>query len=419
MASGNVSDLKIWDDGNGPALYAIGSFSQASGEAGTSQVARWDGKLQTWKPLDTGLSGGFSNALEVHGGNLYAAGYFDSASGVAGTAKLAKWDGSSWTSLGAQLSDFDDAVWSLKSHDDGSGPALYVGGNYLGIAGTGINHLARFDGTNYTAVGGGTIGGPVPPLVAEIETWNGDLYIGGRFTEVAGVPASRIAKWNGTSWSALGTGLTGPGVGTAAYAMQIWDDGTGESLFVGGQAITNAGGVATTGVARWDGTQWHAVGGGISPGVVWDLEVFDEGSGAGEALYAVGTFTAAGGNAMNRIARWNGSAWSPVGTGTGAEATVLCAKSFDDGTGPALYIGGSFTTVETIAASRVARYEGCDIEPCGPVDVDCNGVVNIDDLLIVINSWGQTGPPGTIPADVNDDGVVNIDDLLLVINNWG
>jgi hypothetical protein len=46
-------------------------------------------------------------------------------------------------------------------------------------------------------------------------------------------------------------------------------------------------------------------------------------------------------------------------------------------------------------------------------------VVNIDDLLFVINAWGQTGAAGTVPADINNDGVVNIDDMLLVINQWG
>jgi hypothetical protein len=54
-----------------------------------------------------------------------------------------------------------------------------------------------------------------------------------------------------------------------------------------------------------------------------------------------------------------------------------------------------------------------------PGDVTGNGVVDIDDLLAVINAWGQMGPPGTIQADVSDDGMVNIDDLLFVINHWG
>jgi hypothetical protein len=53
-----------------------------------------------------------------------------------------------------------------------------------------------------------------------------------------------------------------------------------------------------------------------------------------------------------------------------------------------------------------------------PGDVNGDGLVNIDDLLAVINAWGQTGRPGSIAADVTDNGVVNIDDLLFVINNW-
>src|SRR5207247_10140359 len=44
--------------------------------------------------------------------------------------------------------------------------------------------------------------------------------------------------------------------------------------------------------------------------------------------------------------------------------------------------------------------------PVFPPDVNADGVVDIDDLLAVINAWGATGAPGTIPADVNHDGVV-------------
>lgn len=60
-----------------------------------------------------------------------------------------------------------------------------------------------------------------------------------------------------------------------------------------------------------------------------------------------------------------------------------------------------------------------DFRTAQPADVNGDGAVNIDDLLIVINSWGFTGPPGTIAADVDGSGVVDIDDLLLVINDWG
>lgn len=55
--------------------------------------------------------------------------------------------------------------------------------------------------------------------------------------------------------------------------------------------------------------------------------------------------------------------------------------------------------------------------PCAG-DVNQTGVVNTDDLLLIISLWGQTNPivPG---ADANHDGIVNTDDLLIVITSWG
>ena len=57
----------------------------------------------------------------------------------------------------------------------------------------------------------------------------------------------------------------------------------------------------------------------------------------------------------------------------------------------------------------------CNESPC-PADVDGNGAVAVDDLLLVLGNYGQTGPN---EADINDDGIVNVDDLLMVIGAWG
>jgi probable HAF family extracellular repeat protein len=52
-------------------------------------------------------------------------------------------------------------------------------------------------------------------------------------------------------------------------------------------------------------------------------------------------------------------------------------------------------------------------------DTDCNSIVDIDDLLNVINSWGPCPlPPMHCPADLDGSDAVNIDDLLYVINSW-
>jgi hypothetical protein len=57
-----------------------------------------------------------------------------------------------------------------------------------------------------------------------------------------------------------------------------------------------------------------------------------------------------------------------------------------------------------------------DATPSGQADPNSDGLVNIDDLLLVINNWNNTGPN---IGDLNGSGTVDIDDLLIVINGWG
>jgi hypothetical protein len=52
-------------------------------------------------------------------------------------------------------------------------------------------------------------------------------------------------------------------------------------------------------------------------------------------------------------------------------------------------------------------------------DVTGNGLVDVDDLLIIINAWGACANPKDCPADVTANGAVDVDDLLTIINAWG
>jgi CxxC motif-containing protein (DUF1111 family) len=59
-------------------------------------------------------------------------------------------------------------------------------------------------------------------------------------------------------------------------------------------------------------------------------------------------------------------------------------------------------------------------EPTCDQDLNGTGTVNVDDLLGVINQWGNCpSTPAPCGADVNLDEVVNVDDLLSIINGWG
>ncbi len=109
-------------------------------------------------------------------------------------------EGCAWQS-GFFVADLDDPVYALAVYDDGSGPALYVGGSFATAGGVVVNHVARWDGTAWSALSGpwGTgIGGLYQTVYALMVYDDGSgpaLYAGGDFLLVGGLPSSRIAAW--------------------------------------------------------------------------------------------------------------------------------------------------------------------------------------------------------------------------------
>ena len=244
-------------------------------------------------------------------------------------------------------------VEALTSFDDGSGPALYAGGLFTLAGGGAASRIARWNGASWSALGTG-VNNAVRALVVFDDGSGPALYAGGNFTTAGGGSANRIAKWNGASWSPLGTG-----VNNAVRALVVFDDGGGPALYAGGN-FTSAGGGAANRIARWDGASWSALGSGVSglSNTVEALAVFDDGS--GPALFVGGNFASAGGSAANRIAKWDGASWSALGSGTSRE--VLAMTGHDDGSGPALFAGGVFDSAFDSGDSFLAKW-WCDSTP--------------------------------------------------------
>ena len=98
----------------------------------------------------------------------------------------------------------------------------------------------------------------VTGLVKAIALVSSTVYIGGQFDTAGGVAAMNIAAWDGSSWSALGSGIgnniSSDGVRTLAVS--------GGTLYVGG-TFSSAGGVVTDNIAAWNGSSWSALGSGI------------------------------------------------------------------------------------------------------------------------------------------------------------
>ena len=178
----------------------------------------------------------------------------------------------------------------------------------------------------------------------------GNVYVGGYFTVMGNIVATNMAKWTGSAWSALGSGING-----AVYALAV----SGTNLFAGG-SFTAAGGVAANCIAAWNGNAWSALGGsGMSQGMFYGLygTVVNALAVSGGTLYAGGSFTRAGGVsgvAANSIAAWNGSAWSPLGAGmpSGGMVSALAVS------GTTLYAAGKFETAGDVTVNHIAAWNG-------------------------------------------------------------
>jgi hypothetical protein len=133
-----------------------------------------------------------------------------------------------------------------------------------------------------------------------------DTYVGGQFTIAGGAVASNVAKWNGTAWSSLGTGANN---GTRGPVNALAVTSSGE-VYVGGR-FTAAGQVALTHIAKWNGTAWSSLGSGIGNGTSGDVNALALASNGD--LYVAGLFYNAGALAVGHIAKWNGTAWSSLG----------------------------------------------------------------------------------------------------------
>src|SRR6266446_1373780 len=136
---------------------------------------------------------------------------------------------------------------------------------------------AAFSDANWSRLGLGGLPGTDGTVLAAVVDGSGNLYIGGTFTNAGAAVANHVAKWDGTNWSALGSG-----VGGNVHALAV----SGTNLYVGG-SFTTAGGSAAKYIAKWDGSTWTAVGSGLNSAVE-ALMV------SGSDLYVGGYFTTAG-----------------------------------------------------------------------------------------------------------------------------
>ena len=315
---------------SGTNLFAGGQFNTAGGVSATN-IAKWNGS--SWSPLGLGIgssSDGIVRSLALSGTNLFVGGGFNTAGGVSAT-NIAKWNGSSWSALGLGLNSTVSALAMM-------GTNLYAGGYFSAAGGVSTGCIAQWNGSSWSALGSGISG-----FVFSLAVSGTNLFAGGYFSAAGAVSANDIAQWNGSSWSALGSGVN-DGIPGQIYVNALAVSGT--NLYAGG-SFTTAGEVSANNIAQWNGSSWSAFGSGdFVLGMnepVFSLAV------SGTNLFVGGQFTTAGGVSANNIAQWNGSSWSALGSGMNGAVSALVVS------GTNLFAGGQFTTAGNKVSANIAE----------------------------------------------------------------
>jgi hypothetical protein len=387
-------------------VYAGGDFTAVYNpgrvQVNVNYIARWNGA--SWSALGQGLTDGPRNGERVAGiaidnaNRVYVAGDIDTAVNANGTSvagPLVYWEAGQWRSIATQVPPFlvndlavdgtgkvylmyfadvrlkivdawNGTAWTTLVFKNGfPSPAiiaaspkyasefLYVGGQYSDFYSPAIINTvqiannARWDGRRWLDMLVYGVAGEVFAIAADNRGFPGSLYVGGSFTSVESNPASNIARFDGTSWDMLGGGVDGPVHAIAPISFNQ------PGAFVGGifsTAINPDGStVSVANIAFWDHTQkrWLPVGSGLN-GPVYALEV------SGYDLYAGGAFTqVVNGLTVNRIARWSFSLqrWEAFGGGidggTMPEVRALAVGRGGSVSSPrswrSVYVGGNFT----------------------------------------------------------------------------
>ncbi|MCA9757130.1 MAG: T9SS type A sorting domain-containing protein [Candidatus Eisenbacteria bacterium] len=337
-------------------------------------MSRDPGVDDYWIGFDAPGTSGTVFAIDDYQGQLIVGGTFLRSGSIVSNG-IARWDGMEWAGFGQGFSE--SAPGSFVGPRDllTSGDTLWVAGSFNDIDGVAVRNVALFDGTQWTSLGAGVEGD-----LRTICSRGSEIFVGG--SSFAG---ENVARWNGTDWEDIGAGVIGGAVvytlhtyngrvlaaGSVQNGLLEWTGSTwepfegftssgivyaleqvGDSLFVGGY-FENANGLdAADSVLLWDGTQWTPLGSGVEYldgiGLITQFEVFD------------GQIVATGATSLDdeRVTAitWNGSAWVPFSGPIGGYLPLSPAAlhSF----GGELYAGGSFAEASGNLASCIVRSDG-------------------------------------------------------------
>jgi len=240
-------------------LYANGNFydSNINFYLGKWNGTFWDTILKIPEKITTYIQ---------KDGILYMAGTFDYYLGDS-TYMIKKFDGTGFTAeIPYCFSGDGGVVYSMAFYRD----TLYVGGFYDLLSCNGFSSLGKWNGTNLQMLSPAFANHGANCNILAMVEFQGELYIGGYFLQSDGYAGNFIMKWNGSTFSPVGSGMN-----NRVRCMKVHNN----KLYVGGD-FTTAGGLVSNCVAMWDGSNWHSM----------TTETFDVVTGASPSVEALAVY---------------------------------------------------------------------------------------------------------------------------------
>jgi hypothetical protein len=248
---------------------------------------------------------------------------------------VVRYNGTDWALVGASA-----GVQSRTRAAITYGSNLYIAGDKSFICdGVDMVGIAKWNGSAWSAVGSGITGPYSTDTIFDLFEYGGNLWAGGRFDTIGGVTSESVGQWNGSSWASTGVGLDNGGSQSSLLRFASF----GSDLVIAGD-FTSIDGVTAKNIASWNGSNWAAFGTGLNAGVYAACEW-------NGTLYAGGAFT-------GRLAYWTGSAWTTFGS---ANNTIYDLEVFNN----KLIIGGAFTSIGGASINRIAVYDGSTFASVG------------------------------------------------------
>jgi hypothetical protein len=241
----------------------------------------------TWKTMSDVNAQNSTSVLCAAGGHLYSLRQDDHW--------VYEWGGTAWQIAGPTNFGYDGVPYCLGS----DGTSLYVGGMFHASGGVATNCIARFDGTHFSAIGSGMDGG-----VSAIIDDSGGTMIGGGFTTIGGIDANRAVLQSVSGWEPRSF----PVQGVSIRAFTKYNGAVVTAMYPG----------SSIPIAAWTGSQWQALGSGIpSSATISSIAEYN-----GE-LFAAGVIPSSFTGSPN-IIRWNGTNWIAAGPGIPNTVGALC-----------------------------------------------------------------------------------------------